>query len=129
MVRSVLGGEAYALADCFSIAYALHDDMNDIMGYDVPITMLTDSESLFKFIVRSKTTERMLMIDVKAAREAFERIEISNMGWIRSDENIADGLTKTGNCKTLEDLINTGILSIEVEQWIGRNDTVLKKSE
>lgn len=116
----MLGGETYVLADCFNIDYAIRHDINDIVGYIIPFTMLTDSESHFNVIARSTTTtEKRLMIHVRATREAFENNEISDIGWIRTDENIADGLTTTGRSQELEDLMKTaGVLTTKVEQCI-----------
>lgn len=73
-----------------------------MVGRRVPLTMLTDSESLFKLIVKSSvTTENRLMVDMRAAREAYERGNISIVGWIWSPDNIADGLNKVSKCKAL----------------------------
>lgn len=79
--------------------------------------MLTDSNSLFKVIVKSSTTtERRLMIDVSATRAAYECCEINIVGWIKSTHNVADGLTKIKRCDTIKDLLDTEILNLSVEQ-------------
>lgn len=60
--------------------------------------MITYSELLFKVIVKSSiTTENRLMVDIRDARVAYERGDISDVGWIRSPSNVADGLTKFAN--------------------------------
>lgn len=96
VVRFVLSGETYSLADCADIAYAIRHDWKDIVGYLIPITMLIDSESPFKVSVRSTpiTTEKRLMIDGRHTRELFERNEISDVDWVRSGQSIADGLAR-----------------------------------
>lgn len=110
------------MADCFDITYSITHDMKDIAGYSIPITTLIDSESLFELIVKStSTTKERLMTDVRATHEAFQN-EMSDIGWIRSNENTADGLTKTWRCLALEDLMNTGVLTTKVEQWIDRKE-------
>ncbi len=59
------------------------------------LIMFTDSKQLFDFITQaSHTTEKRLMIDVAAAREAYYRHEISNVGLIAGEDNIPDCLTK-----------------------------------
>lgn len=59
------------------------------------LTLLTESESVLKVVVNaSKTTEKSLMIDMRASREAYHREEIRNFGWIRSEDNLVDGLHK-----------------------------------
>ena len=43
------------------------------LSFKILLSMFTDSESLFKVIGKSTTTtEKRLMIDVKAAREAYD---------------------------------------------------------
>lgn len=59
--------------------------------------MLTDIKRLFLVIVKvSSTTERRLMIDIKAMREVYVRGEINDIGWISSEYHIADSITKLG---------------------------------
>ena len=60
------------------------------------------------------------MFDVHAAREAYKRKEISNIGFVRSSENLADGLTKGNMQKALLNLLQTGEQKIDCEQWIFR---------
>lgn len=59
-----------------------------------------------------------LMIDVKATREAFERKEIDNVSWTRSEYNVADGSTKVANCEALDKVLEHASLNLHVEQWI-----------
>ncbi len=54
------------------------------------------------------------MIDIKGVREAYEAEEISNVGWVRSEDNPADGLTKRGRCGALEKFLDTGRPDVEV---------------
>lgn len=94
VTMSVLGAEVLAFADGFDYVYLMRHDLQRILGHH-PLAMLTDSESLFKCIVKSTTTtEKRLMIDIEAAREAYCKQEISDIGWIRYEDNPADGLTK-----------------------------------
>ncbi len=39
-------------------------------------------------------TEKRLLIDIAGLREAYSKGDLSNLGWIRSEYNIADALTK-----------------------------------
>ena len=62
---------------------------------DIPIVMLTDSLSPFDVITKAKiTSERRLMIDVKAVKDAYQRHELGAIRFIRSEFNPADALTK-----------------------------------
>lgn len=68
MVRSVLGCETYDIEDRFGESYMMHLYLEDLFQKRIPITVLTDLESLFRVILRaSVTTEKSLMFDVKAA--------------------------------------------------------------
>lgn len=121
VTRSVLGAEVLAFADGFDYAYLLRHDLKRMLNKDIPLAMLTDSESLFKCIVKSTTTtEKRLMIDIEAGREAYGKQEISDIGWIRTDDNPADGLTKSVLCPSLERLLDTGFLDVPVQQWVVR---------
>ena len=91
------------------------------------MTLLTDSKQMFEVITKaSHTSERRLMIDTAAAREAYNRGEISNVGLVLSKHNIADGLTKPGYCRAISDLITTGCDRSPVEQWIVRTNIAPK---
>ena len=83
--------------------------------------MFTDSKSLFDVITKSsQTQERRLMIDLQAVRNAYTTHEISNVGFLRSEENPADGMTKPGKCAALDHLLRTGKADFAVSQWILR---------
>lgn len=60
------------------------------------------------------------MIDIAAAREAYNRKEISNVGLVKSANHLADGLTKPGFCMSLDDILRTSVDRHPVEQWIIR---------
>lgn len=88
-MRSFLGGETYAVADCFDAPFILKHDLKKIMGTKLPIKLLTDSGSLFKIMLRSTTTTgKRLIIGVRATREAFESEELSNIGWIKTKKHL-----------------------------------------
>ena len=123
VVRSILGGEVYALADSFDRAFMLRHDLQTIYNRSIPLQILTDSLQMFDVISKaSSTTERRLIIDIVAAREAYNRQEISNVGLVLSEHNIADGLTKIKPNKALDQLLKTGIDSNPVQQWVIRRD-------
>lgn len=85
--------------------------------------LYTDSDSLFKVIIKnSSTTERRLMIDLEATREAYGNHDIADIGWVQSSDNPADALTKKGRCPALMQLIDEGRLDMEVLQRVVRTD-------
>lgn len=60
------------------------------------------------------------MVDIFAALEAYEVGDISNVGWIRSHQNVADVLTKFTKCTALCEYLDSGKLTTKVEQWVVR---------
>lgn len=74
-----------------------------------------------KVIVKSSiTTEKRLMVYIRAAREAYERGYINDVGWIRWPANVSDGMNKLSNCKPLSRLLEVGKITTEVEQRVTR---------
>lgn len=55
VVRSVLGGELYALADAADLAFVLKRDLEAALAMEVPVVVLTDSFSLFNVLIRTST--------------------------------------------------------------------------
>lgn len=124
VVRSIMAGEIYAFADAFDKAFVIKYDLERIYRQHLPLVMLTDSKQMFDVITRaSHTTEKRLMIDVAAAREAYNRGEISNVGLVRSEHNVVDGLTKPGFCAAVDRVLRTGMDPHPVAQWIIRSPT------
>jgi len=120
-VRSIVACEVYAFADAFDATFILKHDLERIYLQHLPLVMLTDSKQMFDVITRtSHTTEKRLMIDVAAARETYNRNEMSNVGLVKSEQNVADGLTKQRLCSALDAVLRTGRDVIPVEQWIIR---------
>ena len=123
IVRSIMAGEVYAFADAFNAAYMLKHDLERVENKPLPLVMLTDSKQRFGVITRATyTTEKRLRIDVAAAREAYNRQEISNVGRVKSEHNIADGTTNPGLCPVLEAMMRTGADASPVQQWIIRSN-------
>ena len=84
--------------------------------------LLTDSKSLFDVISKgSRTSEKHVMLDIAAVREGFWDKVISGIGFIRSSQNLADGLTKPMAQASLRVFLSTGSLDVKPEQWIIRN--------
>lgn len=96
ITRSVIGAEVYAFTEAFDAAFIPKHDLEQVLGRRVPIlAMLTDSKGLFDVITKhSMTSERRLMIDLLAARQAYARMEISDIGLGRTHNNPADAFTK-----------------------------------
>jgi hypothetical protein len=121
VTRSVIGNETMALANAFDMAHALKHDIETIIKQNVPIVILTDSLSLFDVIAKATTTaEKRLMIDLCVVKQALERSEVDTIGFVRSEYNPTDVLTKITRCAILKRMLSTANLLHPVEQWIER---------
>lgn len=56
VARSVLSGETHAFVDSFDAAYAIRYDLEKMIKLNIPLKMVTDSDSLCKVIVQSSNT-------------------------------------------------------------------------
>lgn len=105
-MRFILVVKIYAFAYGFDTSYLLQRVLQMMFNRCFQPTCLTYSKGFFNF--RSKfaiTTEKRLMIYIKATREAFDKLE-SSVGWIRPHSNIVDRLMKLTKCDVLEHLVN-----------------------
>ena len=122
--------ERFLLLRGFDYGYTLKHDLEHMSTRKIPLLMYTDSDSVFKVIIKnSMTTERRLMTDLEAPRQAYSAREISDIGWVCSADNPADGFTKQGECVALRKLMEDGRLDVEVLQWVARPDGMRVKRD
>jgi hypothetical protein len=81
VTRSVLASEIYGIIGGVDIAIAIGTTITmiaDQLGLPrIPIIVCTDSYSLYKCLVKLRTTtEKRLMIDIIALRQSYERREL-----------------------------------------------------
>ena len=69
------------------------------------------------------------MIDIKAAREAYNQGIIDDIIWIRRQFNLADAMTKPSILPELVQALETGKLHYEVEQSITRNMSTIEQEK
>ena len=121
VTRSVMAAEVIAFSDLFDVATTLSQELEKLLRKRVPVQLLTDSKSLFDIISKgTRTSEKRMMLDIAAARERFRTHLISDIGFVRSSKNIADGLTKPMRQQALQQVVSCGQLLVEPEQWIIR---------
>ncbi len=121
VTRSVLAGEVIAFSDLFDVAATLAMELKALLHVSIPVQLFTDSKCLFDIISKgSRTSEKRLMLDVAAAREGFQSKLISDIGFVRSSHNLADGLTKPIQQSALQTALSTSTLAVQSEQWIVR---------
>ena len=107
----------------------MRHDLESILGQKIPLQMITDSKSLFDVIVKNSTTaERCLIIDIKDDRESYESMKMSNVGFVRSENNPADAFTKPKFCAALESMLAIGVIDLNVEEWVVRSSSSIDKS-
>jgi len=122
VVRSAMAGEVIAFSDMFDVAVTLAEELRTIYNRTIPLHLLTDSKALFDIISKgSRTSEKRMMLDIAAAREGFRDRIISDIGFVRSSDNLADGLTKPMQQAALQRVLQSGKLAPRAEQWIIRN--------
>eukprot|EP00172_Hildenbrandia_rubra_P000463 Plantae.Rhodophyta-Hildenbrandia_rubra.ctg12276.p1 GENE.Plantae.Rhodophyta-Hildenbrandia_rubra.ctg12276~~Plantae.Rhodophyta-Hildenbrandia_rubra.ctg12276.p1 ORF type:complete len:158 (+),score=26.66 Plantae.Rhodophyta-Hildenbrandia_rubra.ctg12276:834-1307(+) len=102
--------------------------LKPLLNRDLPLHMHADSKSLFDTIAkRSQAREKRLLIDIASARDSYKKREISDIGWARSECNLADPMTKQTRSNALDEALDAGALDHPVEQWIAREEASPKK--
>lgn len=121
MVRSVLGAETVGLADACNFAIIIQHYLKQILRKTLTIKVLTVIKTLFNVIIRNGSTTRMrLIIDVKAAREAYDDGIIDDVICIRRNFNLADLMTKTARTPEFVEALHQNQLHYEIEQSVNR---------
>ena len=90
----------YRIAYRFDTAAAIKTTIERILQLEqLPITLCTDSKSLYNCLVKLGTTqEKRLMVDLMCLRQSYERREIAEIKWIDGNSNPADAMTKSKPC-------------------------------
>jgi len=126
VTRSVLASELYAMAHGFDIAAVLKSTIEKILRKSVPLTLCTDSKSLYECLVKLGTTrEKRLMVDLMCLRQAYERREVAEVRWIDGDSNPADAMTKSKPCQALKNLIDTNHVKLDTTEWVEREEKTI----
>ena len=121
IARSAMAAEVIAFSDMSDVAVTLSSEISLLLGRQVPVQLLTDNKSLFDVISKgSRTSEKRIMLDIAAAREGFRDHVISDIGFVRSNHNLADGLTKHMSQASLIQAMRSCHVDINPEQWIIR---------
>ena len=83
--------------------------------------MLTDSLSLFEAIMKAPiTAEKRLMIDLATVKDAYEKRYIALVGFIRTEKNLTDSLTKVKPPGILESILATARMDHLIDHWVNR---------
>eukprot|EP00168_Porphyra_purpurea_P011733 TRINITY_DN2999_c0_g1_i1.p2 TRINITY_DN2999_c0_g1~~TRINITY_DN2999_c0_g1_i1.p2 ORF type:complete len:140 (-),score=39.27 TRINITY_DN2999_c0_g1_i1:301-720(-) len=124
VVQSIMAGKVYAFTAAFDEAYMLRYDLQVLCGCRISFTLFTDSTQLFDVVTKaSHLTAMRLLIDVAAARQAYNRHDLFNVGLIASEHNVVNALTKVRGCGALDALLRPGVENTPVVQWVVRPPT------
>ena len=119
VTRSAMSAEVIAFSDMSDAAITFSAELGTLTDQKIPVQLLTDSKSLFDIISKgSRTSEKRMMLYIAASREAFRDRVISHIGFVRSKQNIADGLTKGLNQSALRKVLGSAMVDIDPEKWI-----------
>lgn len=114
-----LSAEVIAFAYLFDDAFALRTQLEHALRRGVAMHLLTDSKSLFDIISKgSRNSEKRIKLDLHATRQAYVSREISKIGFVHINHNLADGLTKPKMQGALLGLLMKGGHDVICEQWI-----------
>lgn len=122
VTRSVLASELYAMAHGFDLGAVLKATLSRVLQFDIPMLICTDSKSLYECLVKLGTThEKRLMIDIMSLRQSYERREITEVRWIRGENNPADSMTKAKASLALKTLVDTNKINLTAFEWVERD--------
>ena len=125
VTRSVLASELYAMSLGFDAATTIKATLDQILSKrrttPIPLTIFTDSKSLYDCLIKLGTTnEKRLMIDLMCLRQSYQRREITEVVWIKGEENAADAMTKEKCCNALKNMVDTNKLMTTTNGWVER---------
>ena len=104
-----MAGEFIAFSDLFDVTAFLAAEFQAWTGVKVPVQLLTNSKVLFDVISkRSRTSEKRMMLDIAAPRECFRDMFISEIGFVCSASNIMEGLIKSMQQRSLQNMMLSG---------------------
>ncbi|EKD18829.1 polyprotein [Drepanopeziza brunnea f. sp. 'multigermtubi' MB_m1] len=125
VIRAVLAFELYVMSLGIDMAIVMSTTFAQITAQlgilNFPVVVCIDSYSLYECMVKLGTIkEKRLMIDIMAIRESYERRELFEVRWIGGKSNPADAMTKVGTNTSLQELVLTNTLKVQVDGWVER---------
>lgn len=79
---------------------------------------VTEASSLYIIVIYTSTTECRLMIDPRAAHEAFDQRDIRGIGWISRSRNVSDASTTEVPYQAILDLLRSPFQYNKVLYWV-----------
>jgi hypothetical protein len=120
VTRSILASKIYGIVGGINIAITINTTIRIITSQlELPptaITICTNSYSLYKCLVKLRTTkEKRLIINIMALHQSYKQQEIAKVRWINGKDNPANIMTKSTPNKALERFLDNNQLTIWVE--------------
>lgn len=110
------------MTDAWDASIVLKHDIRNITVRNMKIKIPTDSETILNVIIRNEcSTERSLMIDIKATRKAYNEAIIIALTWIRREHSLADAMRKAKILPQLVETMKTVNIKYKVEQSANRS--------
>ena len=79
----------------------------------LPITLCTDSKSLYNCLVKLRTTQKKwLIVNLMCLRQSYKRREIAKIKWINKGNNPINTITKLKPYQALKDLIDMNTVKL-----------------
>lgn len=117
-----MGVKVDVFTDVFETFATIAVDLSPVFGKNIPFRMFTHSNQVFYIMTRGKLPmEKLLSIDIAAAREAYQKSYIGRLGLVRGEHNLADAASQLKNNGRLIDILYSGVNDTPVEQWMMLN--------
>lgn len=122
--RSTIATEFIPFSDLFNASFTLASELSTLTNRKVCLRHFTDSKYLFDIISKgSRTSAKRLMLDVGGSRQRFKMGDISNIGFVRCESNVADGFTNLMSQASLRNVLVSGMHIPTAYQWIIRQES------
>ena len=112
VARSTLTAETLSAVEAVDVAVCSKTMLEEVLRMQLPaIKLYVDNKSLVETAHTSNVlADKRLLIDMAALREMIEKKEL-DLKWVRTDQQLADVLTKAGaNKQKLVEALSTGSL-------------------
>eukprot|EP00171_Calliarthron_tuberculosum_P010209 IDg10209t1 len=91
VVQSAMARVVIAFRDQFDIAATLYKELSVVLARKIAVQLLKDSKILFDVISEGfRTSKNRTILDIVTAREKFRDKVISDIGFVRSSQNLTD---------------------------------------
>lgn len=125
----MLASEMYAFSDEFDYAVSVKL-LFKAVGIGVPICLFTNSKSIFSTITDSwRLREVRLKNVISEIGRAYRNNGIDNVAWSRSEQNVAETLTRLNGKEMLINKMRTGNLIFTTRKCACKEDIVFGSNQ